>query len=67
MATAARGTVRIFMAPKFDEKEKEWLFKEQRLLMIEMDRFTVNCNTRKSHTRQSGLDPVKTYFRFVFF
>lgn len=42
--TAARGTVRIFMAPKFDENNKEWLFKEQRLLMIEMDRFTVNCN-----------------------
>lgn len=44
MATAARGTVRIFMAPKFDETNKEWLFKEQRLFMIEMDRFTVNCN-----------------------
>lgn len=56
MATAARGTVRIFMAPKFDENDKEWLFKEQRLLMIEMDRFTVNCNTTELQTLPSESD-----------
>lgn len=44
METQARGTVRIFMAPKYDENNKEWSFKQQRRLMIEMDRFTVNCN-----------------------
>lgn len=38
-----RGTVRIFMAPKFDEKGQEFKFTEIRLLMMEMDRFTVNC------------------------
>lgn len=37
-----RGTVRIFMAPKFDEKGEEFKFSEMRLLMMEMDRFTVN-------------------------
>lgn len=41
--TQTRGTVRIFMAPKFDEKGEEFKFSEMRLLMMEMDRFTVNC------------------------
>lgn len=35
------GTVRIFLAPKFDERNSEMLFRDQRLLMIELDRFTV--------------------------
>lgn len=38
-----RGTVRIFLAPKFDEQGKEFKFSEMRLLMMEMDRFEVNC------------------------
>lgn len=42
-STQMRGTVRIFMAPKFDEKGEEFNFSEMRLLMMEMDRFTVNC------------------------
>lgn len=42
-ATAARGTMRIFLSTKFDESDNEWKFGEQRLLMIEMDRFTVHC------------------------
>lgn len=35
------GTVRIFVAPKFDEKGRSLSFNEQRMLMIEMDKFTV--------------------------
>lgn len=42
-STQMRGTMRIFMAPKFDEKGEEFKFNEMRLLMMEMDRFTVNC------------------------
>lgn len=38
------GTCRIFLAPKFDEKGTTWLFRDQRLMFIELDRFTV---TRK--------------------
>lgn len=41
--TSARGTMRIFLAPKFDEKGIEFKFSELRLLMIEMDRFEVQC------------------------
>lgn len=34
------GTVRIFIAPKTDEKGNKLTFDEQRLLMIEMDKFS---------------------------
>lgn len=38
-----RGTCRIFIAPKFDERGTAITFRDQRSLMIEMDKFTVNC------------------------
>lgn len=38
-----RGTCRIFLAPKFDERGNPWLFRDQKGLFIELDRFTVNC------------------------
>lgn len=41
--------MRIFMAPKFDERGREWTFKEHRRMMVEMDRFTVNCNKIKTN------------------
>lgn len=41
--TQAKGTMRIFLAPKYDEQGNEFKFRELRLLMIELDRFTVNC------------------------
>jgi Hemocyanin, ig-like domain. len=37
------GTVRIFLAPKFDERGVNFLFRDQRLLFIELDKFTVTC------------------------
>lgn len=36
------GTVRIFLAPKFDERGRNYLFRDQRTLFVEMDKFTVN-------------------------
>lgn len=38
-----RGTARIFMGPKADEAGKSIPFREQRRLLIELDKFTVNC------------------------
>lgn len=35
------GTCRIFLAPRFDERGTEMLLRDQRLLMIEMDRFVI--------------------------
>ena len=39
------GTVRIFIAPKNDERGLPWQFVEQRTMFIEMDRF-VTTRTR---------------------
>ncbi|XP_072377116.1 phenoloxidase 1-like [Diabrotica undecimpunctata] len=36
------GTCRIFMAPKCDERHSSWLFKHQKNMFIELDKFTVN-------------------------
>lgn len=37
-----QGTCRIFISPKFDERGNPWLLKDQRLMMTELDKFTVN-------------------------
>lgn len=37
------GTVRIFLGPKTDERGQQMLFRDQRLLMIELDKFVVAC------------------------
>lgn len=38
-----RGTCRIFLAPKVDERGMQLRFREQRSMMVEMDKFTVVC------------------------
>lgn len=40
---AKRGTCRIFLCPRTDERNVSLVFRDQRSLMIEMDKFTVNC------------------------
>lgn len=37
-----RGTCRIFIAPKFDERGNPWLLRNQKDMFIELDRFAVN-------------------------
>lgn len=37
------GMVRIFMGPKFDERGAGWLYKDQRRMMIELDKFVAAC------------------------
>lgn len=43
----AMGTCRIFMAPRNDERGTQMLFRDQRSMMIEMDKFTVACKYRR--------------------
>jgi tyrosinase len=38
-----RGMVRIFMSPKYNERGNQYTFNDQRLLMIELDKFVANC------------------------
>lgn len=45
-ATQALATVRIFMAPKTDERGLEMLFRDQRHLFIELDKFVAACKYR---------------------
>ncbi|XP_071448896.1 phenoloxidase 1-like [Hetaerina americana] len=40
------GTVRIFMAPKFDERKLSMLFRDQRILFIELDKFIVELKPK---------------------
>lgn len=37
------GMVRIFLSPKFDERGSGFLFRDQRLMMIELDKFVAAC------------------------
>lgn len=48
-ATGAQrlGMVRVFLAPKFDERGSQLSFGEQRLLMIELDKFVAACKSIK--------------------
>ncbi|XP_026501330.1 phenoloxidase 1-like [Vanessa tameamea] len=66
--SARRSTVRIFMAPKFDERNLPWILSDQRKMFIEMDRFVVplkagkNTITRKS-TQSILTIPFEQTFR----
>lgn len=40
---ARRGTCRLFLCPRSDERDAPLRFRDQRSLMIEMDKFAVDC------------------------
>ncbi|XP_050439526.1 phenoloxidase 1-like [Adelges cooleyi] len=66
--TQRMGTVRIFMAPKFDERGLPFLFSEQRKLFVELDRFSTTLKrgtneiTRRS-TESSVTIPHEVTYR----
>jgi hypothetical protein len=37
------GMVRVFLGPRADERGQGWLFRDQRLMMIEIDKFVTAC------------------------
>lgn len=45
--------VRIFLSPKFDERGQGMLFKDQRLMMVEIDKFVAACK----------FDDIVAYFK----
>ncbi|CAH0713851.1 unnamed protein product, partial [Brenthis ino] len=66
--SARRATVRIFMAPKFDERRSPWVFSDQRKMFIEMDRFVVPLNAGQNQivrmsTQSSVTIPFEQTFR----
>lgn len=62
--TIKRGTVRIFLGPKTDESGNTLPFREQRRLMIEMDKFTVNCKCSPFHTASLGEHVLNQIIQF---
>lgn len=44
--SSKKGTCRIFICPKNDELDNAFNLEEQRLLAIELDKFTVNCKLK---------------------
>ncbi|XP_017867686.1 PREDICTED: phenoloxidase 2 [Drosophila arizonae] len=62
------GYVRIFMAPKNDERGQPMLLREQRLMMVELDKFVVSLNPgpntiRRRSTESSVTIPFERTFR----
>uniref|UniRef100_A0A6P7G6E7 Phenoloxidase 1-like n=1 Tax=Diabrotica virgifera virgifera TaxID=50390 RepID=A0A6P7G6E7_DIAVI len=61
------GTCRIFMAPKFDERGNPWVFKHQKNMFIELDKFRVNLKSgQNSITRKSSESSVTIPFGRTF-
>jgi len=55
------GTVRIFMAPKYQPPyRKEWSFNDQRLMMIELDKFEFSLKPGRNIIERSSKDSSVT-------
>nr|AAL37426.1 prophenol oxidase [Aedes aegypti] len=68
--TPKRGTVRLFMGPRTDEKGNNIPFGDQRRWMIELDKFTVNLNPGENNvvrrSEQSSVTiPYERTFRNI--
>ncbi|KAL3272975.1 hypothetical protein HHI36_014432 [Cryptolaemus montrouzieri] len=66
--SARMGTCRIFLAPKFDERGNQLLFRDQKNLFIELDKFSVNLTSGqntiiRSSTQSSVTIPFDRTFR----
>ncbi|CAO1403519.1 unnamed protein product [Diamesa hyperborea] len=57
---ATKGTCRIFLGPKVNQRGEEIKFKEQRRLMIEMDKFTVPLTLGVNNITRSSLQSTVT-------
>ncbi|KAK7595536.1 hypothetical protein V9T40_013361 [Parthenolecanium corni] len=54
------GTVRIFLAPKYDERGRNYLFRDQRLLFVELDKFTINLRSGSNTIERQSSDSSVT-------
>ncbi|KAF2892247.1 hypothetical protein ILUMI_13924, partial [Ignelater luminosus] len=62
-----QGTCRIFIAPAQDERGNPWLFRDQKGLFIELDRFVVNLRPgQNTVTRRSSDSSVTIPFERTF-
>jgi hypothetical protein len=54
------GFVRVFMAPKNDERNQPMNIKDQRLFMIELDKFIVQLRPGDNVVRRKSVDSTVT-------
>uniref|UniRef100_A0A481MQJ5 Phenoloxidase n=1 Tax=Nipponaphis monzeni TaxID=196483 RepID=A0A481MQJ5_9HEMI len=54
------GTIRIFIAPKFDERGLPILYREQRKLFVELDRFSQSLKRGRNEISRSSLSSSVT-------
>ncbi|XP_031783456.1 phenoloxidase 1 [Nasonia vitripennis] len=54
------GTVRVFIAPKYDETGRALSFNDQRLLMIEMDKFTTRLRRGQNTVNRNSVESAVT-------
>lgn len=59
------GTCRIFIAPINDEHGIPFLFRDQRLMMIELDKFTITCESFVQSVTFQYFVPLKLVFRLI--
>lgn len=55
-----RGTCRIFLCPQLDERGKRLTLEEQRLLAIEMDKFTVRLSPGRNQFKRLSVESSVT-------
>ncbi|XP_065347138.1 phenoloxidase 1 [Cloeon dipterum] len=64
---ARQALVRLFLAPKFDERGQQWSFVDQRNVFIELDKFIVNLKPKRNViTRESRMSSVTIPFERTF-
>jgi tyrosinase len=62
-----KGTCRIFIAPKLDERGNPWLYRDQKNMFVELDKFTVNLKQGQNNiTRASSQSSVTIPFERTF-
>ncbi|XP_025414834.1 phenoloxidase 1-like [Sipha flava] len=54
------GRVRIFIAPKFDERGSPIIFRDQRKLFVELDKFSVSLKRGRNEITRSSLESSVT-------
>ncbi|CAH0713853.1 unnamed protein product, partial [Brenthis ino] len=58
--SARRATCRIFISPKFDERNLPWILNDHRKMFIEMDRFIVPLNAGQNTITRLSTQSVLT-------
>lgn len=62
--SAVKGTIRIFLVPKLNEKNEQYNCEDARKRAFELDRFVVSSKFSYSFKKKIPNKNVKFYFKF---